>query len=248
MWHFDIWENKRCSSIFILKPWSWACLIVLWDLWSRNTHSYKTFANKESLKVKTSHYSLSHAYPLLIISEKLTELFQESFRHLLYFFLQIKFPRLNIICKNALLIIIKKISSGKYLSTWKWSDILWYKLRKYEVQFSPWTYEIRLFSKTYPCLLLSHFRRNWSKYSKKTYDMSILPELNFPCLNIMREKCSYCKEDLLWEKFFSKRYEVQFVLCPLPSRFIWIYAYFAAKFYHTGSWTQQFLFKALHRR
>ena len=180
MWHFDIWENKRCSSIFILKPWSWACLIVLWDLWSRNTHSYKTFANKESLKVKTSHYSSSHAYPLIIISEKLTELFQESFRHLLYFFLQIKFPRLNIICKNALLIIIKKISSGKYLSTWKWSDILWYKLRKYEVQFSPWTYEIRLFSKT--------------------------------------------------------------------SRFIWIYAYFAAKFYHTGSWTQQFLFKALHRR
>ena len=166
----------------------------------------------------------------------------------MYFFLKIKFPRLNIIFKNALLIIVKKISSGKYLSTWKWSDILWYKLRKYEVQFSPWTYEIRLFSKTYPCLLLSHFRRNWSKYSKKTYDMSILPELNFPCLNIMREKCSYCKEDLLWEKFFSKRYEVQFVLCPLPSRFIWIYAYFAAKFYHTGSWTQQFLFKALHRR
>ena len=46
--------------------------------------------------------------------------------------------------------------------------------------------------------------------------MSILPELNFPCLNIMREKCSYCKEDLLREKFFSKRYEVQFVLCPPP--------------------------------
>ena len=62
MWHFDIWENKRCNSIFILKPWSWACLIVLWDLWSRNTHSYKTFENKESLKVKTPHYSLNHAY------------------------------------------------------------------------------------------------------------------------------------------------------------------------------------------
>ena len=34
--------------------------------------------------------------------------------------------------------------------------------------------------------------------------MSILPELNFPCLNIMREKCSYCKEDLLREKFFRR--------------------------------------------
>ena len=69
-------------------------------------------------------------------------------------------------------------------------------------QFSPWTYEIRVLSKTYPCLLLSGFRRNWSRYSKKAYDISIFPELNFSCLNIMCEKCSYCKEDLMREKIF----------------------------------------------
>ena len=149
MWHFDIWENKRCNSNFYSKtlklslPYRFMRFVIekysfIQDIWEQ-----RIFESQNISLLLKSCISFDNHFGEVdwVIPRKLS-----SF---IVFFLQIKFPRLNIICKNALLIIIKKISSGKYLSTWKWSDILWYKLRKYEVQFSPWTYEIRVLSKTY---------------------------------------------------------------------------------------------------
>lgn len=200
MWHFDIWENKRCNSNFYSKtlklslPYRLMRFVIekysfIQDIWEQ-----RIFESQNTSLLLKSCISFDNHFGEIdwVILRKLS-----SF---IVFFPADQVSSFEYHLQKCSSNYSKEDFVGEISLNMEMD--LWYKLRKYEVQFSPWTYEIRLFSKTYPCLLLSGFRRNWSRYSKKAYAISIFPELNFSCLNIMCEKCSYCKEDLKREKIF----------------------------------------------